>query len=118
MINGLTTSSPSVVVQGGGSSFPYVNNYSGQSMVGQLRLHNGNFEVYDGTAWLSIQSSYATVGLSMTAEEAIQWARTKMKEEQELDDLCKKHPALAEAYDRLQIIKALVKQSDSDTKEG
>ena len=87
-------------------------------MVGQLRLHNGNFEVYDGSSWLSIQSSYATVGLSMTAEEAIEWAHKKMKEEKEFDELCNQHPALAEAYERLQIIKALVKQSDSNIEKG
>jgi hypothetical protein len=118
MIGSITAMSPNVVVNGGTNSLPYINQYAGHSMTGQLRLHNGNFEVYDGTNWLSIQNSYVTVGLSMTAEEAIQWAREKMKEEKELDELCKTHPALAEAYERLQILKTLVKQSDSNTEKG
>jgi hypothetical protein len=53
----------------------------------------------------------------MTAEEAIDWAIKKKQEEQELDELCKKHPALAEAHERLQILKALTKESNSNTNQ-
>lgn len=116
MIKGITQNSKHLIVNGGSMSMPYINNYTNQAMVGQLRLNPStqNIEVYDGNAWLSINASYASIGLSMTAEEAIDWAIKKQQEEKELDELCKKHPALADAYERLQIIKTLIEQGDTD----
>jgi hypothetical protein len=120
MIKGINGAGKHITVSNGMTSMPYINNYNGQSMVGQLRLNpsTSNIEVYDGTTWQLIQSSYASVQLSMTAEEAIDWAIKKKQEEQELDELCKKHPALSEAYERLQILRALTKEGDNNNEKG
>lgn len=80
-----------------------------QLSAGMLR-YNGQMmriEVYDGSNWLDFGSS-VTVTLSRDAEEVLAWAHRKMREEQDLEMLCQKHPGLQEAYERLQIMKTLV----------
>lgn len=117
MIKGITQSGRFVTVNNGNPSSLYMNSYSGQTMVGQIRWNPNtqNLEVYDGNAWMSMPSTFPSVGLTWDAERAIEWAIKKQNEELELDELCKKHPAVAEAYERLQIIKALTKQHDDST---
>jgi hypothetical protein len=46
--------------------------------------------------------------LSSEAEAAIKWASEKMREDQKLEELCKKYPALQHAKDNFELIKALV----------
>lgn len=121
MIKGINSSSRYMSVTGGNAGSNYFNSFSGQTMVGQLRFnpHTQGIEVYDGNTWMQLQSSYTSVGLTWDAEQAIEWAIKKKQEELELDELCKQHPAVAEAYERLQILKALTKsaenKSDSNT---
>ena len=90
---------------------PYVGS---QQSAGLLRYNtqNNRMEVYDGTNWLDF-GGHVEIGLDRQAEEIMSWARNKMQEDQELERLCKEHPALQEAYDRLQILKALVKKDQS-----
>mgnify|MGYP003345170202 CR=1 FL=1 len=104
------------MVSGGSPGSLYMNSYSGQTMMGQMRWNptTQNIEVYDGNTWMQMPSSYTTIGLFPDAEAAIDWAIKKQKEEIELDELCKKHPSVAEAYDHLQILKALTRQNDND----
>ena len=115
MIKGIAPAGKHIKVDAGSPGGLYFNSQPGQSMVGQLRYNpqSNNIEVYDGTSWISMPANYATVGLNMTAEEAIDWAIKKKQEEQELDELCKQHPSVAEAYERLQILKALTKTAES-----
>lgn len=121
MIKGITQSGRFVTVTNGNPTSLYINSYSGQTMVGQMRWNPAtqNTEVYDGSVWLSMPSSFPSVGLTWDAEQAIDWAIKKKQEEQELAELCKQHPSVAEAYERLQILKALTKsaenKSDSNT---
>ena len=86
-----------VVVQNGNPSSSYYQN--GLPMSGMVRYYNNNFEVYDGTTWMIIQTGYATVSLSGTAEAAINWAMKQMAEEAELENLAKTHPAVLAAYE-------------------
>ena len=90
-----------VIVSGGSPSLPSVNNYSNNSMVGMVRYHNNNLEVYDGNAWIMIMGNYATVDLSGAASSAINWALAKMAEEAELQQLSAKHPAVKAAYENM-----------------
>ena len=90
-----------VVVTGGATSGPYVNNHSGNAMVGMVRYYNNNLEVYDGMTWLQIAGSYATIDLTGSANTAINWAMTKMAEEAELVKLAAEHPAVKAAYENM-----------------
>ena len=102
----------------GGSASTYVNAYGAQG-VGNLRFNTGGqrLEVYDGTAWVELNTPHASVGLSGVAEEAIDWVRRQMEEEKRLEALAKEHPslsdamaALKQAQERVRIVAALVQE--------
>ena len=98
----------------GGSSGTYVNSYSGSQGVGNLRFNtsNQNLEVYDGTNWIYMNTPDATVGLNDEAESLLDWARERRNEEQAFKERMKRHPGLQEAYERLEIMKALTLEQD------
>jgi hypothetical protein len=56
---------------------------------------------------------HATVGLSDEAESLLDWARQKRDDEIVMQSLMAKHPGLREAYERLEIMKALTLQEEN-----
>jgi hypothetical protein len=62
-----------------------------------VRYIGNNLEVYDGSSWLTLQSSYPTVELDGVTQEAIQWTRRRMEEEKRMLELAKNHPTVADA---------------------
>lgn len=100
MIRGISGSN-NVMVTGGSSSGPYVNNHSGQPLIGMVRYYNSNLEVYDGSVWLTIGGSYVTVDLSSSANAAINWAMNKMSQEAHIESLAEEHPAVKAAYENV-----------------
>lgn len=96
----------------GGSN--YVNNYSGSQGVGNIRYNTSSqkMEVYDGNNWQSLNMGTASIGLTSEAELLLDWAREKRNEEYKLKELMEKHPGLKEAYERLEIMKALCLEED------
>jgi hypothetical protein len=103
-----------IVVDGGYATIPYVPNNQSNPMQGMLRIHGSSMEVFNGSSWQAIATGYATASLTPSAQSAVNWAMKKQEEEQELAELCKKHPSVAEAYERLQILKALTKTAESN----
>ena len=89
------------VVVTGNSSGPYISNYNNSTMVGMVRYHNSQLEVYDGNSWLAIASNPVTIDLSGSANGAITWALSKMAEEAQLERLSAEHPAVKAAYENM-----------------
>jgi hypothetical protein len=106
MIKGLQGSAH-VVVTGGNTSVPYVSANINNPMTGMIRIHGTDMQVFDGSGWLSMTTSYATVALSPTTEEAIDWAKRKMLEEKNLHERMEQHPGLKDAYEKVRIMDAL-----------
>jgi hypothetical protein len=87
-----------------------------QQDAGRVR-YNGDtasLEVYNGFSWVQWQST-AMIGLNHDYISAVEWAKTKMIDEQRIRELAKKHPAVADAVEavkqaeeQLQIVTALV----------
>lgn len=102
---------PGIVVQGGNSSQVYINSSPPGTAVpaGQLRYHNHMIEVWDGSSWRSVSSSYTNISLENGLYEALEWARKKMYEERELEALAKEYPILEDAMRDLEVIKTLVR---------
>jgi len=98
----------------GGSGGTYVNAYSGSQGVGNLRFNTTNqqMEVYDGTAWTLLNTPNATIGLNDEAESLLDWARERREEERAFKESMKHHLGLQEAYERLEIMKALTLEQD------
>ena len=92
----------------------YVNNYSGGQGVGNLRFNTTSqqIEIYDGNSWIRLNTGTATVGLNSEAESLLDWAREKRNEERTLKELMERHPGLKEAYERLEIMKALTLEEE------
>lgn len=102
-----------IVCSGGGASSPYIN--MSNPSAGMVRYNGNNLEVYDGSSWLTMTSSYYDISLDVDTIELLEWARSKRDEELRLKQLAEKHPAMQDAIDALnqakekvQIVAALV----------
>ena len=117
MIKGLQGSAH-VVVNGGDTTVPYVNSNANNPIQGMLRVNGTNMQVFDGTNWIMMNASYATVALSPTTEEAIDWAKRKMQEEKDLHKRMTKHPGLKQAYEQFKIMDILTLEEKKHGQEA
>ena len=97
MIKGLMGTT-GVTVSGGNTSLPYISPNANNPMTGMIRINNTDLEVFNGTAWQSLPSSYATVSLDQDVLDIIQWARTQRQLEMNRATLIENNPALENAY--------------------
>jgi hypothetical protein len=107
------TPGPGIYIAANNHSTPYID--MSRHSAGMVRYNGSNFEIYDGSSWMIMQSSYPQVELDGPTQEAVQWARRKMEQEKRLTELAKKHPAVADALsavshaqEQLDIVTALV----------
>jgi len=115
MIKGLLGDSY-IFVSGGDTAVPYVTQNTQNPMQGMIRINGNIMETFDGTRWISMNTSYATVMLKPEYAVVLDWAAKKMQEEKEMQALAEKHPAIADlvdavekAQEQLQMTAALVK---------
>jgi hypothetical protein len=107
MIKGLT-GSPGLIVSGGNTSVPYVNQNSNNPITGMMRVWGNDIQVFDGTSWLSMSTSYATVGLDSETQDLLHWARKKRQEEADLYKLASSNEAVRIALEQLEQAKTRV----------
>jgi hypothetical protein len=129
MIKGIM-GSQGVVVNGGSTSLPYVNMSSGpmdNPMQGMLRLYGSDMQVYNGSSWMNIGTSYATVELTGEVQSIIQWAREQKQKQADRESRIKNNPALQKAFENIKraeenfdLIDALVKDyiHDEEVTQG
>lgn len=83
--------------------------YNLPSITGAVQWNGTNkcFEVNNGSTWQRIDN---TIQISNTYDMAViaSWVMEKMSEEEKTKKLRSKYPALDEAYNHLELIKALV----------
>jgi len=87
-----------VTVSGGNTSLPYISSNANNPVQGMIRINNTDLEVFNGTGWQQLPSSYATVTLDQDILDIIQWARTKRQLEHNRATLIANNPALEIAY--------------------
>lgn len=106
MIKGLA-GSQGVVVNGGNTSLPYVNQNVSNPMQGMIRVWGTDLQVFDGTNWSMIPSSYATIELDSEARNLLDYVRQQRNEELELKALISghHHPAVRIAQENLNKVK-------------
>ena len=88
-----------VIVSAGDVSTPYINNNSSNPMQGMLRLWGSDFQVFDGTAWIQLASSYATVSLDQDTQDLLLWARAQRTMAMNRLTLAQNNPALLKALE-------------------
>jgi hypothetical protein len=102
MIKGITQSGRYITVTNGNAS-TYVNSYTGQQGVGNMRFNTStqNIEVYDGNNWVMLNMSHASVGLTPDAESLLDWAKERRNEELAWESLAKDNQAVKIALENL-----------------
>ena len=116
MIKGLM-GTRGLVVDGGDTSVPYVNVNTNNPMQGMVRISGSDMQVFDGNNWMTLSTSYATVGLDPVTQEAIDWAKRKMQEEKDLHERMKRHPGLKDAFETFKIMDALTLEEEKHGQE-
>ena len=91
-----------VSVGGGNTALPYVGPNANNPMTGMIRIHGTEIEVFNGSSWLQLSTSYATVGLDQDVLDIVQWARKKRDEENEWYKLASSNEAVRIALEQLE----------------
>ena len=91
-----------ITVGGGNTALPYVGPNSSNPMTGMMRIHNTELEVFNGSNWQTISSSYATVSLDQDVLDVVQWARKKRDEEDAWYKLASSSEAVRIALEQLE----------------
>jgi hypothetical protein len=109
MIGSVYSNSNYITVSGGSPSNPYIS--PGAVGAGMVRW-NPNMqclEVNDGNTWLTFNQSHVGIDLSPETQMLLNWARQKMAEEQKLEAMMERYPALKKAKDNLDMMLNIVK---------
>jgi hypothetical protein len=119
MIKSIHSSSPFLTVSGGNPGSTYIGNYSNATGVGNMRYNpnNQNIEVYDGSTWIILSAHHTNINLSDEAVSLLQWAKKKMLEEAERNELAKINPAINDLMkqikdkeEQIKIVQTLLKE--------
>ena len=108
--------SKGVFVGGGNTSLQYVSQNVGNPMQGMIRVWGTDMQVFDGSGWQNIQSSYASIELDNDTQSLLQWIRNKRAEEQEIESLAADHPAVRIAKENLNKARAEIERAEQQLK--
>lgn len=100
MIKGIT-GSRGVIVSGGNSPTTYINMAAPSAGMMRYNGNSNNIEVYDGTSWLSMATSYVSVELDAETQSLIDWARKKRAEEYDLERLAETNPTIKDLVNQI-----------------
>ena len=95
------TGGPGVIVNGGNVSFPYVPMNANNPAQGMLRLNGQDIQTFDGSGWITVSASYASVSLDIESLELLQWARTQRQLDLNRKFLIENNPALRKAHEAI-----------------
>jgi hypothetical protein len=115
MIKGLT-GGRGIAVNGGNTSLPYVGPNTSNPVTGMLRISGTEMEVFTGSGWQMIGTSYATVELDTETIMLLDWARKKKREEEVLASLPNDNPAVKLARQNINRIKQELAQAEEQLK--
>ena len=98
MIKGLM-GSKGVMVSAGNASVPYVNQNTDNPMQGMIRIWGSDMQVFSGSSWTVMNTSYATVELDQDTQDLLQWARAQRTMALNRMTLAQNNPALMKALE-------------------
>ena len=100
MIKGLL-GSKGITVTGGDTSVPYINQNTTNPMQGMMRVWGADLQTFDGSNWICMNSSYATVSLDPELQVLLDWVKSKQRQEIELLELAVKNEAVRIALENV-----------------
>jgi hypothetical protein len=89
-----------ITVMGGNSSYPYVNMNNPSAGLVRYNGNNQNFEVYDGSSWMTFSGNYTTVELDSDSMILLEWVRAKRAEEDYLKKQAETNPTIRDLIDQ------------------
>jgi hypothetical protein len=101
MIKGLQGIS-GITVSGGNTALPYVGPNINNPITGMLRINGTEMEVFNGSSWQMLSTSYATVSLDQDILDVVQWARKRRDEESKWYSLASSNEAVRIALEQLE----------------
>jgi hypothetical protein len=109
-----------ITVSGGNTALPYVGPNTSNPMTGMMRINGTEMEVFTGSSWQMLSTSYATVGLDQDVLDLVQWARKKRDDELAWESLAKENQAVKialenyrQAEQQLKITKNLAREYET-----
>ena len=91
-----------ITVGGGNTALPYVGPNANNPVTGMLRINGTEMEVFNGSSWQQLSTSYATVSLDQDTQDLLQWARKKRDEESKWYSLASSNEAVRIALEQLE----------------
>jgi hypothetical protein len=101
MIKGLS-GSVGIDVSGGNVSIPYIGPNHNNPVQGMIRINNTDMEVFNGTGWQTLNTSYATVSLDDDTQSLLQWARKERTRQIDRERKAQEHPSLQKALEAIE----------------
>ena len=98
MIKGLM-GNQGVVVSGGNTVLPYVGQNPSNPMTGMVRVNGTEMEMFTGSNWQILSTSYATVSLDAETQDLLQWAKAQRTMAMNRLTLAQNNPALLKALE-------------------
>jgi len=95
------TGGKGIVVNGGNNGYPYIPVNSNNPIQGMVRLHNQDMQVFDGSSWVTLGYSYASVDLDADTQSLLEWARKKRDEEMILEQLAETNPTIKDLVNQI-----------------
>ena len=115
MIKGLA-GGVGVRVSGGDTSVPYISMTNENPIQGMVRVWGSDLQVFDGTSWKTMPSSYATVTLDEYSLGLLDWAKKKKMEEEVLLSLPNDNPAVKLARQNVNLSKQALARAEEQLK--
>lgn len=99
MQQSLVSVSPHITVSSPDAPYVYMTNWvdtNVRQVSGDVRFnpHLQRTEVWTGNQWQSLAAPSAHIGLNPDTEAVLKWARDRMQQEQQQQELAKKYPTL------------------------
>ena len=105
------TSGKGITVINNGPSMPYISQQTNNPLIGSVKYNTNsqNLEVYDGYGWLPIPKSTPTISLDQETINVLEWAKSAMQREKEIEELSKEYPMIADLQEKMDLVIQLVK---------
>jgi hypothetical protein len=90
-----------VVVNGGNTSLPYVAMNANNPIQGMIRVNGQDLQVFDGSSWVHMSTSYATVELDPHTQSLLSWVEAQRTMSFKRMEAVQKNPALTRAFEAI-----------------
>lgn len=69
---------------------------------GMIRINGSDLQVFDGTNWIYMAATYASVDLDADTQSLLEWARAERDKQNNREHRIRNNPALKKAYEAIQ----------------